>query len=68
MKKVNHYEVMEYTYENKSEKDNHIADLYLEGWRDSGKIKRMKDGVSIMDATSEDYEYYAHLVRYVEQL
>jgi hypothetical protein len=64
MKKISHYEVSEYTYDTRQERDNHIADLYEEGWRDEGKIRKLKDNVSIMDAQPEDYEWYARLMKF----
>jgi hypothetical protein len=66
MKKITHYETMEFTYESRDERDNHVAELYLDGWRDSGRLKKLKDGVSIMNATKDDHEWYALFQRYIK--
>jgi hypothetical protein len=64
MKKINNYEVVEYTYGTIEERDNHVEALSKEGWVDNGKVRRMKVNSCIMSATDNDYEYYAHLIKY----
>ena len=64
MKKVRHYEVAEYTYETKEERDMHVATMYIDGQRDEGQRRKLKEGVSIIDATKDDYEWYACLINY----
>jgi hypothetical protein len=64
MEKVSHYEIVEYTYENRNERDSHVSDLYLDGWIEEGKVKRLKNGVSLLDATENDYEWYARFIRF----
>ncbi|MBU8716594.1 hypothetical protein [Bacillus subtilis] len=61
MKKLVHYEVMEFTFETEEEREKHVEELALEGWEDIGSRKKLKDGVSILNATKEDHEWYAAL-------
>lgn len=64
MKKISHYEITEYTYETREERDNHIYELYKEGWLDEGKVRKLKDGVSLLNAQPEDYEWYSRLMKF----
>lgn len=66
MKKlINFYEVFEYTYESREERDKHVAERVEKGFIDSGKLRRLKPEVSIYDATENDYEWYSQLTRYM---
>jgi hypothetical protein len=59
MKKINDYTINEFTYESKTVRNHHVAEMEQEGWEESGQVKRLKDHVSIMDATDKDYEWFA---------
>ncbi|AKO91958.1 hypothetical protein BEH_07505 [Priestia filamentosa] len=63
MKQIRSYEVKEFTYNSKTYRNYHVADMEREGWIESGQMKRLKPNVSITDATKDDYEWYAHFQR-----
>lgn len=63
MNKITHYEVSEYIYDTREEREKHVELMESQGWYNSGQLKRMKHGVSIMDARNSDYEYYGHFTR-----
>ena len=64
MKQVNGYEVKEFTYESRTKRDYHVAEMESEGWEESGKVRRLKDGASLFNASENDYEWYALFQRY----
>lgn len=63
MKQVNGYEVKEFTYSSRTERDNHVALMKEEGWYESGQVKRLKEGVSLFYANDNDREWYARFHR-----
>lgn len=63
LKLIRHYEVVEFTFESKEEREEYVKFYENGDWVDSERMKKLKDGVSIMDATENDYEWYAHLTR-----
>jgi len=64
LKQINGYEIKEFTYESKTGRNYHVAEMELQGWTESGQMKRIKEGVSILKATKDDYEWYALFKRY----
>jgi len=66
MKQVNGYEVREYVYESREERERHIKTMDSQGWMESGTVKRIKPDVNIMTATENDYEWYAHFQRFTK--
>jgi len=64
MKQIMNQEILEFVYETKEERDDHVEDMLIAGWETSGKVKRMKDGVGIMDATQDDCEWFADFWKY----
>lgn len=63
MKQTGSYEVKEFTYESKTKRNYHVAEMEQEGWEEDGRTKRLRDGVSIMDANKDDYEWFARFQR-----
>ena len=63
MKQVNGYEIKEFTYESKVRRNHHVAEMELEGWEESGQVKRLKEGANLLTATENDYEHYARFQR-----
>jgi hypothetical protein len=57
------YEVKEFTYESKIKRDYHVAEMELEGWQESGRKRRLKPEVNLLNATENDYQWYAHFYR-----
>lgn len=66
MKKISHQENVEYTYESEEERSEHInfMTMPINGWNVGSRSMRIKDGVHIMNATEEDYEWYAEFWRF----
>lgn len=66
MKIIMHKEVYEYTYNSREEREKHVADMESIGYTVGGKIRKLKDEVSLWDANkSEDnYEWYANFEKY----
>ncbi|MGG1453445.1 hypothetical protein ABE325_21285 [Bacillus licheniformis] len=63
MRQVNGYEVQEFIYHSKTARDYHVAEMEQEGWTQSGQVKRLKEEISLLEATEEDYEWYARFHR-----
>lgn len=63
MKQVNGYEVQEFIYETREERNAHVEIMEQEGWRENGSARRLKEGAHISTATKDDYEWYASFLR-----
>jgi len=63
MKQVSGYEVQEFTYHSKAARDYHVTEMEQKGWTQSGQVKRLKEEISLLNATEEDYEWYARFHR-----
>ncbi|MCY1628328.1 hypothetical protein AAG663_22610 (plasmid) [Bacillus licheniformis] len=63
MRQVNGYEVQEFIYHSKTARDYHVAEMEQKGWTQSGQVKRLNEEISLLDATEEDYEWYARFNR-----
>lgn len=65
MKRVKHQIIMEYTYETREERDIHVTLMTSQGWESSGKVRRLKDGVSIWHSDDENnHEWFADFWKY----
>lgn len=65
MKQVMHQEILEFTYDTRDERDAHEEEMTSQGWKTSGKVKRLKNGVSIWDYDNKDnYEWFADFWKY----
>lgn len=63
MRNICGYEVKEFIYDTKEERENHIAQMVRDGWEQSGQTRRLKPGVSLMLAKPNDYEWFAQFRR-----
>lgn len=63
MKKVSKEIIEKYTYDSREERDKHVEIMESKGWSECGRIKRLKAGVSILNATKDDYEYFAEFYK-----
>lgn len=60
MQKVLHREIQEFTYDTEEERLAHVHEMQQQGWYVSGKVRRIKPGVSIWDANDENsYQWFA---------
>lgn len=64
MKQVKNMQILEFTYDTKEERNEHVKLMESQGWINSGTMKRLKPGVSILDATPEDREWFADFTKY----
>lgn len=64
MKQVNGYEVQEFVYESREERDTHVEKMEKENWMESGQVRRLKEGVNVSTATKDDYDWYASFQRW----
>lgn len=65
MKQVMHQEILEFTYDSREERDNHVEEMVTQGWEVGARVKRMKIGVSIWDSHNKDnYEWFADFWKY----
>lgn len=65
MKQIMHQEILEFTYNTREERDMHVEVMTEQGWENSGKVKRLKNGVPIWDSDNKDnYEWFADFWKY----
>lgn len=66
MKKVNGYKIVQYIYESEEERQKHVAEMEAAGWLVGINVMRRKPGVSILNATDDDYEWFGDFQKYDE--
>lgn len=59
MQLINHYEVKEFHYNSKEERDNHENEMIKNGWNCSGQIRK-----NIGDFINPEYIWYACYCKY----
>ncbi|KOS61485.1 hypothetical protein FJQ98_16405 [Lysinibacillus agricola] len=65
MKQIMHQEILEFTYNTREERDMHVEAMEAQGWENGGKVRRLKNGVSIWDSDNKDnYEWFADFWKY----
>lgn len=63
VKQVSGFEEKSFTYSSRTKRDIHVEQMTEQGWEESGQVRRLKPGVSLFDATEQDYEWFARFQR-----
>jgi len=64
MKQILHQEILEFVYDSKEERDEHVKLMVSDGWENGSRVKKLKANVSILDAKPNDYEWFADFWKY----
>lgn len=64
MKEVYTLTTKEYEYESKESRDINVEYMESLGWQCDGQIRKLKEGVSLLDYTEEDRIFMARFQKY----